>query len=141
MNLHPDLVRRLADEAAAAADDVLNICIRGLDYLPPVDVTFGDYLRGILTADSEYDPADEGHHRVAFVEAFRRHGIVPEDVRTLSVDGLLWQPSSAAPGQDEGVDLDLVKEWAPKMDSWDLDGDRKKLYELMRRSARSCTVA
>ena len=29
------------------------MCIRGLDYCPPVDITFGEYLRAILTADQQ----------------------------------------------------------------------------------------
>src|SRR5262249_37310248 len=101
--LHPDLVNRLTDEAARVAEYVLNMCVRALDYCPPVDVTFGDYLRAVVTADYEFDPVDEGHRRVAFVEAFRRHGTVPEGVRTLSVDGLLWRPAAAAPDEDEDV--------------------------------------
>src|SRR5262249_16820529 len=43
-SIHPDLVRRLADEATRSADHVLAMCIRALDYLPPVDVTFFEYL-------------------------------------------------------------------------------------------------
>ena len=42
--LHPDLVGRLANEARKVAQRLLTIFIRALDYLPPVDVTFGDYL-------------------------------------------------------------------------------------------------
>ncbi len=30
---------------------MLNTCIRALDYCPPVDITFGDYLRAIITAE------------------------------------------------------------------------------------------
>jgi hypothetical protein len=75
---------------------------------------------------------DERHYRVAFVEAFRRHGIVPERVRTLSVDGLLWRPTSAAPDEDEDVVLDFVKDWAKDIGSWKLAKDRQALYELMR---------
>ncbi len=131
--LHPDLVCRLADEAARSAGHVLNMCIRALDYCPPVDLTFGDYLRAIVTADFEFDPVDEAHRRVAFVEAFRRHGIVPEDVRTLSVDGLLWRPSEDAPDEDENILLSPVRDWAPDIASWNLTKDRKKLYELMRK--------
>ncbi|MEP6764551.1 MAG: S8 family serine peptidase, partial [Gemmatimonadaceae bacterium] len=45
--IHPDLVKRLAAEAVKAATHVLNMCIRALDYLPPVDVTFFEYLRAL----------------------------------------------------------------------------------------------
>ena len=45
-DLHPDLVNRLAGEAAKAARHLLDMAIRALDYLPPVDMTYGDYLRG-----------------------------------------------------------------------------------------------
>ena len=50
-NLHPDLVNRLANEASKAASHVLSMCIRALDYSPPVDITFGEYLRAIIPAD------------------------------------------------------------------------------------------
>jgi hypothetical protein len=135
--LHPDLVNRLADEAAASARHVLDMCIRALDYCPPVDVTFGDYLRAVVTADFEFDPVDEEHRRVAFVDAFRRRGIVPEDIRTLSVDGLLWRPTAAAPDEDENVVLDVVKEWAVDIRLWNLARNRRELFDQMarRRSA------
>ncbi len=94
-SIHPDLVRRLANEASLAAEQVLEMCIRALDYLPPIDVTFFEYLRALITADAETDR--EGHeYRVAFIEAFRRRGIYPHELdaddapRTLSVDTLRW---------------------------------------------------
>ena len=88
--LHPDLVNRLAEEAAKSAGHVLDMCVRALDYCPPIDITFGDYLRAIITADSDLVPADDLRYRVAFIEAFRRRGIYPPDVRTLSEDSLRW---------------------------------------------------
>jgi hypothetical protein len=94
--LHPDLVNRLAQEAAKSAGHVLNMCFRALDYCPPVDLTFGDYLRALITADLDLMPEDEHRYRVAFIEAFRRRGIYPRDVRTLSEDSLRW----ARPGED-----------------------------------------
>jgi hypothetical protein len=97
--IHPDLVRRLADEAAKAASHVLTMCIRALDYMPPVDPTFFEYLRALITADFDLVRDDRLGYRVAFVEAFRRRGIYPanldtparDTVRTLSVDTLRWQ--------------------------------------------------
>ena len=97
--IHPDLVHRLADEASRSATHVLNMCIRALDYLPPVDVTFFEYLRALITADSDVVSDDRHNYRVAFVEAFRRRGIyplnldaaAPDTPRTLSVDTLRWQ--------------------------------------------------
>jgi len=47
------------------------MCIRALDYCPPVDITFGDYLRALITADVDLVPGDEHHYRVAIIEAFR----------------------------------------------------------------------
>ena len=87
----PDLVGRLAAEAAKAAQHVLTMCIRALDYCPPVDITFGEFLRAVITADTDPVPDDDLHYRIAFVEAFRRRGIYPRDLRTLSPDSLLWR--------------------------------------------------
>jgi hypothetical protein len=89
--IHPDLVDRLAHEATKAARHVLTMCIRALDYCPPVDITFGEYLRAIITADSDLVDDDRFKYRVAFIEAFRRRGIYPPDVRTMSVDSLIWR--------------------------------------------------
>ena len=88
--LHPDLVNRLASEAAKSAQHVLNVCIRALDYCPPVDINFGDYLRAIITADCDLVPDDDKGYRIAFIEAFRRRGIYPRNVRALSVESLRW---------------------------------------------------
>jgi hypothetical protein len=89
--IHPDLVQRLSDEASKSAQHVLNMCVRALDYCPPVDLTFGEYLRAIITADLDLVPDDDRNYRIAFIEAFRRRGIYPRDVRSLSVDSLRWQ--------------------------------------------------
>jgi hypothetical protein len=139
-HLHPDLVHRLAEQAARSAGYILNMCIRALDYCPPVDITFGDYLRAVLTADFEFDPVDEGHRRVAFVEAFRKHGIIPDDVQTLSVDGLLWNPSESAPDEDEKIILKVVEKWAPDIASWNVTKDRFALYELMKKKRMALHV-
>ncbi|SDA36271.1 hypothetical protein [Sphingomonas sp. NFR15] len=88
--LHPDLVARLTGEATKSADHVLRMCIRALDYLPPVDVRFGEFLRAIITADADLIPDDRLNYRLAFIEAFRRRGIFPEHCLSMSPDNLLW---------------------------------------------------
>ncbi len=95
--IHPDLVHRLAAEAAKAAQHVLTMCIRALDYCPPVDVTFGEYLRALVTADLDLVRDDDLEYRIAFIEAFRRRGIYPREVRSLSVESLCWR----SPALDE----------------------------------------
>lgn len=91
-DIHPDLAGRFAAEAACAAQHVLNICIRALDYLPPVDVSYGDFLRSLITADADFYPNDNRDYRLAFVESFRERGIYPSDIRTLSEESLRWFP-------------------------------------------------
>lgn len=88
--LHPDLVDRLAGEAADTAQTILTMCIRAFEYLPPVDITYGDYLRALVTADFDLVAEDGAAQRTAMVEAFRRRGIFPEGVISLAEDSLIW---------------------------------------------------
>lgn len=104
-DLHPDLVTRLTREASKAAEHVMRMCIRALDYLPPVDVRFGDFLRAIITADYDLVPDDVLNYRLAIIEGFRRRGIVPKECLSLAPDSLLWE----APPHELSVDRDLVQ--------------------------------
>jgi len=90
-DVHPDLVNRLVDEARTAARHVLTMCIRALDFCPPLDLDFGDYLRAIITADYLVAPQDDLDYRVAFVESFRNWGIYPSNMQTLSPESLRWR--------------------------------------------------
>ena len=87
-----DLVDRLTTEAAKVAGHVLGICIRALDYCPPIDITFGEYLRALITADFDAVRDDNSGYRVAFISAFRDRGIFPSNVAHLAVDSLIWEP-------------------------------------------------
>jgi len=127
--LHPDLVNRLADEAAKTAQHVLQICIRALDYCPPVDITFGEYLRALITADSDLVPDDSYGYRTAFCEAFRRRGIYPRDVRTLSVESLRWQEPETR--QEEQMMLAFVQHLKGDADVWRLSSSRKDVFRYM----------
>ena len=91
-DIHPDLARRFAEEAVRLSQRVLNMCIRAIDYLPPVDLTFGDFLRALITADADFFPDDPRRYRLAFIESFRDRGIYPLDVRALAEDALRWKP-------------------------------------------------
>jgi hypothetical protein len=86
-----DLVHRLAGEAAEIAGHLLHICIRALDYCPPIDISFGDYLRALITADRDIAPEDQNGYRLALIEAFRARGIFPSRVTTLSEESLCWE--------------------------------------------------
>jgi hypothetical protein len=89
-DLHPDLVNRISLEASRTAQSILNMCIRAFGYLPPVDVTFGDYLRALVTADREYSLDDDVGQRTAMIEGFRCRGVYPESVRSLAEESLAW---------------------------------------------------
>ncbi|MGE3809437.1 MAG: hypothetical protein AB7K24_32640 [Gemmataceae bacterium] len=158
--IHPDLVRRLAQEAAAAAETVLTMCIRGLDYCPPVDVDFGTYLRGVITADSEVFPEPQHPYRLAFIEAFQQWGIYPDRVRSLSESELRYPRLDellprAANNRRAGKRLSLQEATldifrgipvanAQKKNGglqslsldWTLESDRQSVWETMRENAK-----
>lgn len=103
--IHPDLVNRLADEASKAASHVVTMCIRGLDYCPPTDLTFAEYLRAVVTADAELF-GDEGRgYRVAFVEGFRKRGIYVSDAPSMSEESVLWRRAS---DENPGLSVELL---------------------------------
>jgi hypothetical protein len=88
-----DLQRVLADQASQLAGQILGLCIRAIDYCPPVDIEFGDYLRALITADAELVADDPWAYREALVNAFGRRGIFPRDVSNLAEDSLRWHPA------------------------------------------------
>lgn len=74
-SLHAGIV---AEEGASAARQLLRICIRALDYLPPVDLTYPDYVSALLTADMQLYPDDDKYHyRKILKDTFAAYGIDP----------------------------------------------------------------
>ncbi|HUQ87899.1 MAG TPA: S8 family serine peptidase [Vicinamibacterales bacterium] len=140
--IHPDLVGRLAAEAAKAAQHVLTMCIRALDYCPPVDITFGEFLRAIITADTDCVPDDDMHYRIAFVEAFRRRGIYPRDLRTLSPDSLLWRTPESDEIRPSRVLQDALQRLHPYASDFlfshigDTTEPRERVFHLQRELRR-----
>lgn len=123
-----DLVERLAQEASMVAGQVLGICIRALDYCPPVDITFGEYLRAMITADHDLIPDDKLAYRAAFVSAFRDRGIYPAGVRTLSIGSVLWEPPP--------LELEHLERIIDQMSMvWDRKVDRHEAYDASKANA------
>ncbi|HEV8435524.1 MAG TPA: hypothetical protein VGR95_19100 [Thermoanaerobaculia bacterium] len=104
-DLHPDLVSRVSEEASRTAQTVLVMCIRAFDYLPPVDITFGDYLRALVTADYELLPQDDLGRRAAVIGAFRNRGIYPRSVPSLAEESLLWEEN---PGNVQDLPMETA---------------------------------
>ena len=86
--LQADMVTLTRREAANAAQDVLTMCLRAFEYLPPVDVNFGNYLRAIVTADFALNPTDEFERRASLIDAFRLRGIYAPAVSSLAEEAL-----------------------------------------------------
>jgi hypothetical protein len=89
-HLHPDLVRRVSVEAVKNADRLLGMVVRAFDFLPVVDVTFGDVVRAIVTADRSLYPEDKQQLRATLVESLRRRGIYPTRITSLADEALTW---------------------------------------------------
>jgi hypothetical protein len=126
--LHPDLVNKLAAEAAKTAGHILQICIRALDYCPPVDIDFGDYLRALVTSDAELVSDDKHNYRLAFIEAFRRHGIYPRDVRNMSEESLLWNRPDLS-DQETFHRLMAPDNLIKVIQQWEVTQDRETMYK------------
>lgn len=68
----------VVEEGAKLAGHLLNMAIRALDYCPPTDLDFGQYLSALLTADRELVPEDEWGYRAVIRTMFERYGIRPQ---------------------------------------------------------------
>ncbi len=143
-DIHPDLAQRLAAEAAKCAERVLQMCIRAIDYCPPVDITFGDFLRGVVTADLDYSPEDAGSFRIVFVESFREWGIYPRGVTSMGIETLAWPRGEellqdlAAQEQPRHTEERLkndLKEFLVKevVQNWNLESDRYQVWKDFER--------
>lgn len=89
-DLPVELQSILAEQACKLAAQFQAICIRAIDYCPPVDIELGEYLRALITADRELVPDDRWSFREALIDGFRSRTIYPPGVNFLSEDALLW---------------------------------------------------
>jgi hypothetical protein len=77
--------RRAAEAGAKAAEHLLRMAVRAVDYLPPVDVEFGDFLDALLVADETVAPNDSRGYRRSIRQAFGAFGIAPSEPRVLDL--------------------------------------------------------
>ena len=121
------LVDALTKTACKIAARFLDILIRALDYCPPFDLTFGEYLRAVITADRDLIPDDVRGYRVAIAAAFRARGISPVDVRSVSPDTLAWEAPDISISFDAVIKSMLL--------DWRDDTRREEIFRLSRKNA------
>jgi hypothetical protein len=126
--IHPDLVNRLASEAVKTASHVLNMCVRALDYCPPIDLNFGDYLRALITADVELVADDSMYYRIAMINAFRKRGIYPSGVSNFSVQSLTYNELDQHSGKTwfKNAILGFLR---PFKEQLAYETDRRRIFE------------
>lgn len=136
-----ELIDRLTREAVKSADHVLRMCIRALDYLPPVDVHFGEFLRAIITADNDLVPNDPLNYRLAMIQAFRRRGILPDKCLSLAPDSLLWETPTgklsrlrlpvSTNDESKGVRLDLTPQYRRRESFLQARKNRQRIWRWL----------
>src|SRR5262249_17525797 len=83
---------RVAEEAANAADYLLTMSIRALDYTPPVHLEFGDFVSALVTAHYQIRPDDSKYQfRRHLLESFKEYGITPS-AHSTTEEGLWYPP-------------------------------------------------
>ncbi len=129
--LHPDLVNKLSDTAAKTASHILRICVRALDYCPPVDISFGEFLRALITADKDMVADDDKDYRIAFIEAFQRRGIFPKGLKSMSVESLCYLefPGTGAPDNLEAILVNFLRDFKHEIG---YETNRRRIYEITR---------
>jgi len=108
-DIHPDVATRLASEAARTAKHFCTMCIRAIDYCPPVDITFGEFLRALITSDTMLYASDAHDYRETLIQAFRARGIYPDGVASLGEESLLWDKPAPGTPICPGLRFNLLK--------------------------------
>lgn len=73
-------LKSVVEEGAKLAGQLLTMSIRALDYCPPTDIDFEQYVAALLTADRELVPNDDRGYRRAVQASFAAYGIGPPGV-------------------------------------------------------------
>ena len=87
---------RVVEEGAIIADYLLTMVIRALDYMPPVNLEFCDFLSAVLTSDGEINPNDSRYRfRDTLRETFISYGIDPASEGTRQQPGNWRHPEGS----------------------------------------------
>ena len=73
----------MVEDGAKAADHLLRMVIRGIDYMAAAELEFEDVLGSVIVADEVLAPDDEHHYRDALRASFGAYDISacrPQDV-------------------------------------------------------------
>jgi hypothetical protein len=68
---------RAAEEGRKSAEHLLRMVIRAIDYAPPLEFEYDDFIEAILVSDSEAAPNDEHGYRPRLQAAFADFAITP----------------------------------------------------------------
>ncbi len=100
--------KRVVEDGAAIADQLLTMAIRAIDYCPPTDLQFSDFLSALLTADRELRPDDSRFgFRGVLLEKFAGYGITPTSKGDGTEPGV-WEPPDCVLSY-ERVHLDSMR--------------------------------
>jgi len=88
---------KVAQEGRTAADHLLTMVIRALDYSPVTDLLFGDFWSALITSDHEIQPSDaKYHYREVISDSFAAYGVQASTGRRANGQANLWAPPEIA---------------------------------------------
>ena len=120
---------RVEEEGAKAANHLLRLIIRSIDYLPPVNMDFQDFLSAILTSDWQVCPDDQPYeYRKILIETFDEYGIEP--AYNSSFEPGVWGP---------GFEASEIKFGAANLDA--LHSNPEAIYKFIWDNQTSLKIA
>jgi hypothetical protein len=117
---------RVIEEGSEIADRMLTMAIRALDYLPPTDIVFGDFVSALVTSDLEIRPDDSRYQlREHLRQSFAQFGIAPSAAGPAGGEPGRWDPplDPAAAGS-QTLDYSFVHREA-------LERDREEVFRFL----------
>lgn len=131
---------QVAAAGSRIGERVLNMLLRGIAYMAPVDIGFEDLLRGILAADRAVVPQDEHNYRGVLRGCFADVGLVVGPDRALdgmsSLTGLNYPIRLATLAADPDEALRFIWDNPVLLDAAKLDPQAEISIDRVRPSLR-----